>query len=75
MVVSYDEIKENNYSLSAGQYFDVEIEYVDITEDEFNKKMADYETNLKSFFEESRKLEADIMGSLSKIQFQKVDNE
>lgn len=75
VVVSYDEIKENNYSLSAGQYFDVEIEYVDITEDEFNKKMADYETNLKSFFEESRKLEADIMGSLSKIQFQKVDNE
>ena len=37
--------------------------------------MADYETNLKSFFEESRKLETDILDSLSKIQFQKVDNE
>lgn len=75
VVVTYDEIKENNYSLSAGQYFDVEIEYIDITEDEFNKKMADYETNLKSFFEESRKLETGILDSLSKIQFQKVDDE
>ncbi len=75
VVITYDEIKENNYSLSAGQYFDVEIEYIYITEDEFNKKMADYKTNLKSFFEESRKLESGIMDSLSKIQFQKVDDE
>ena len=75
VVVTYDEIKENNYSLSAGQYFDVEIEYIDITEDEFNKKMADYETNLKSFFEESRKLETDILDSLSKIQFERLNNE
>ncbi|MTI20904.1 SAM-dependent DNA methyltransferase, partial [Fulvivirga sp. RKSG066] len=35
VVVSYDEIEAKNYSLSAGQYFEVKIEYVDITEDEF----------------------------------------
>ena len=29
VVVGYDEIVAKNYSLSAGQYFDVKIEYVD----------------------------------------------
>ena len=32
ILVTYDQIKEKNYSFSAGQYFDVKIEYVDITQ-------------------------------------------
>ena len=40
MVVGYDEIKAKNYSLSAGQYFEVKIDYVDISTDEFAQKMA-----------------------------------
>lgn len=75
VVVTYDEIKENNYSLSAGQYFDVEIEYIDITEEEFNKKMETYQNNLKTFFAESRKLEDEILESLGKIQFDRLNNE
>ncbi|MEA1923655.1 MAG: class I SAM-dependent DNA methyltransferase, partial [Pseudomonadota bacterium] len=39
VVVSYDEIAAKNYSLSAGQYFEVKIEYVDITPEEFAAKM------------------------------------
>ncbi|MBK6876667.1 MAG: SAM-dependent DNA methyltransferase, partial [Ignavibacteria bacterium] len=38
VVVSYEQIKEKNYSLSAGQYFEVKIEYVDITKEEFEEK-------------------------------------
>lgn len=75
VVVTYDEIKENNYSLSAGQYFDVEIEYIDITEEEFNKKMETYKNNLQTFFAESRKLENEILESLGKIQFKRLNNE
>ena len=41
VAVSYDEIKEKGYSLSAGQYFDIKIDYVDITEEEFNNRMPD----------------------------------
>jgi type I restriction enzyme M protein len=41
VVVKYDEIQEKNYSLSAGQYFEVKIEYVDITREEFEKKLDD----------------------------------
>ena len=34
VAVTYDEIKEKKYSLAAGQYFDVKIEYVELSQDE-----------------------------------------
>ena len=39
VLVTYDQIKEKNYSFSAGQYFDVKIEYVELTPEEFEDKM------------------------------------
>lgn len=56
-----DEIKEKKYSFSAGQYFDIKIDYVDITGEEFNKRMADYKATLSKQFEESHKLEDEII--------------
>ena len=67
--VSYKDIKEKGYSLSAGQYFDIKIEYVDITEDEFNKRVADYKAKLSAQFEESHKLENEIMKQLDMLSF------
>lgn len=67
--VSYDEIKEKGYSLSAGQYFDIKIDYVDITEEEFNQRMADYQKALSEQFAESRRLEEEIMKQLSTLKF------
>lgn len=69
VVVSYDEIKEKNYSLSAGQYFDIKIEYVDITEEKFNKRMADYRKTLTEQFAESHRLENEIMRQLDSLKF------
>lgn len=69
VVVTYDEIKEKNCSLSAGQYFDIKIEYVDITEDEFNERMADYKKDLTRMFEESHRLEDEIMKQLDSLKF------
>ncbi|MCQ2326489.1 MAG: type I restriction-modification system subunit M, partial [Bacteroidales bacterium] len=56
VAVSYDEIKEKGYSLSAGQYFDVKIEYVDITEEEFSSNLEAHKSSLKAKFEQSHKL-------------------
>lgn len=67
--VTYDEIKEKGYSLSAGQYFDIKIDYVDITEDEFNKRMNDYKTTLAQQFAESHRLEDEIMKQLGSLSF------
>jgi type I restriction enzyme M protein len=71
VTVSYDEIKEKGYSLSAGQYFDIKIDYVDITEDEFNSRMAEYKSNLSDMFAESHRLEAEIMRQMDNLKFNK----
>ena len=69
VAVTYDEIKEKGYSLSAGQYFDIKIDYLDITEEEFNKRMTDYKNTLTLQFEESHRLEAEIMKQLDCLKF------
>jgi len=69
VAVTYDEIKEKGYSLSAGQYFDIKIDYVDITEDEFNARMANYKQTLAKQFAESHRLEEEIMKQLDALQF------
>ncbi|MEL6560125.1 MAG: class I SAM-dependent DNA methyltransferase [Bacteroidota bacterium] len=70
VVVSYDEIKEKNYSLSAGQYFEVKIEYVDITHEEFQTKMKDFEDSLDDLFKEGRKLEKEIRENLKRLRYE-----
>lgn len=69
VAVTYDEIKEKGYSLSAGQYFDIKIDYVDITAEEFNKRMSDYKSKLTEMFKESHRLEAEIMKQLGSLNF------
>ena len=69
VAVTYEEIKEKGYSLSAGQYFDIKIDYVDITEEEFNQRMANYKQTLAEQFAESHRLEEEIMKQLDALQF------
>jgi type I restriction enzyme M protein len=70
VVVSYDRIKEKNYSLSAGQYFDVKIEYIDITPKEFEEKMDEYKKNLDKLFGESKELEKEIKKQLAGLKYE-----
>ncbi len=69
VVVGYNEIKEKNYSFSAGQYFDIKIEYTDISKEEFADKMKNYEKNLSDYFKESRKLENQIFSQLKDLKY------
>ncbi|MBR4625905.1 MAG: SAM-dependent DNA methyltransferase, partial [Alphaproteobacteria bacterium] len=66
---TYKQIKDKGYVLSAGQYFDIKIEYVDITEDEFNAQMQADTQDLASMFQQSRSLEEDIMQQLQSLRF------
>lgn len=68
--VTYDQISEKNYSFSAGQYFDVKIEYVELTLDEFNKKIADYTANLDKFFSDGKSLENEIKQRLGELKYE-----
>lgn len=68
--VKYDEIKEKNYSLSAGQYFEIKIEYVELTQEEFNQKISDYTSKLDELFKEGNSLEAEIKKSLGELKYE-----
>lgn len=68
--VSYDDIKSKNYSLSAGQYFEVKIEYVELSEEEFEEKMNTYKSNLEKYFAEGRSLEEDILERLEMLSYE-----
>ena len=70
VIVSYDDIKEKNYSLAAGQYFDVKIEYVDLTPEEFQAQMAEYQATLQDLFTKSANLQDEIMTQLSTVSYE-----
>lgn len=68
--VSYDEITEKNYSFSAGQYFDIKIEYIDITAEEFKTKMDSFKANLGEYFKQSKELEDEINKQLESLKYE-----
>jgi type I restriction enzyme M protein len=69
VAVSYEQIKDKNYSFSAGQYFDVKIEYTDLTPEQFAAKMDGFKQNLDSLFAESQKLETEIKKQLGGLKY------
>ncbi len=64
------QLKEKNYSFSAGQYFDVKIEYTDITPKAFTAKMDGFKNNLGNLFSESKKLEREIQKHLNELNYE-----
>jgi type I restriction enzyme M protein len=70
VVVSYEDITAKNYSLSAGQYFEVKIEYTDITANEFATKINSFESNLETLFAESKSLEKEIQSNLKSLKYE-----
>ncbi len=61
VAVKYEDLIEKKCSLSAGQYFDVKIEYVDITAEDFEAKMNAYKQSLTEMFQKGHELERSIM--------------
>ena len=68
VVVSYDDIAAKNYSLSAGQYFEVKIEYSDLTPAQFARKLQGFTEKLDDLFKESAGLERDIKKQLARLR-------
>ena len=66
----YEAIKSSNYSFSAGQYFEVKVEYMDITAEEFEGKMARFKSSLYEKFKKGRELEESIMKQLEGLKYE-----
>jgi len=69
VVVGYTDIAAKNYSLSAGQYFEVKIEYSDLTPAQFAEILQGFTTRLNVLFEESVGLEQEIKKQLSGLKY------
>ena len=54
-------------SFSAGQYFEVKIEYVDITSDEFENKITEYKSSLNEMFRKGHDVERQIIESIGRL--------
>lgn len=68
--VSYEDIVNKNYSFSAGQYFEVKIEYVEMTEAEFKAKIDGYKKTLTDLFTDGEKLNKEIQESLDRLHYE-----
>lgn len=67
--VTYEQITEKNYSLSAGQYFEVKVEYVEITQEEFEQKISKYKSNLGELFANGSELEHCILSQIGGLKY------
>lgn len=70
VTVSYEDIKEKNYSLSAGQYFDIKFDYVDITAEEFEARMTAFQSKLSDLFQQSHALEQEIKEQMKGLKYE-----
>ena len=70
VVVTKQQIQDKSYSFSAGQYFEVKIEYVDITANEFASKMNDHQAKLDEMFAEGERLNNEIKQQLTGLKYE-----
>lgn len=70
VLVSYDDIAAKNYSLSAGQYFEVKIEYSDLTQEQFSARLQGFSDKLDELFRESAGLELEIKKQLAGLLYE-----
>lgn len=70
VAVSYSDIEAKKLSFSAGQYFEVKIEYVELTPEEFTEKMNGFTARLDDLFAESRRLEDEIKSQLGRVRYE-----
>lgn len=71
VIVNYDEIKNKNYSLSAGQYFEVNIKHVDITAAQFEEYVQSAQLKIKQLMSDADENSKKIDERLNKIHYDK----
>lgn len=67
VVVSLEDIKSKKYSFSAGQYFDVKIEYEEITPKEFQAKIKMLHSHLIEYSRAAAAIDMEIKKRLGKL--------
>lgn len=69
-VVKYEEIKNKKYSLSAGQYFEIKVQYKEVSSDEFINLMNSYQNDIINLFNDNRKIEENILKQVGDLFYE-----
>lgn len=69
VLVNYEEIKERMFSLSAGQYFDVKMDYTDISKKEFDEQIKKDISELESIMKDNKEISKELTESLKGIYY------
>ncbi|MCM3638233.1 type I restriction-modification system subunit M [Sporosarcina luteola] len=70
VAVDYSDIEAKKLSFSAGQYFDIKIEYVEMSQKNFDDKMVRFKSRLESMFADGRELEDEIKKQLGLMKYE-----
>lgn len=68
--VTNEEIVNKNYSFSAGQYFEVKMDIIELTPEEFKEKMGKTQQQLSELFEESQLNQTKILEMFGGIKYE-----
>ena len=68
-IVGFEDLKKRNCSFSAGQYFEVKIEHVDISADEYSRIMDCYLTSLARKFKKGHELGESIIEQVGRLRY------
>ena len=71
VLVSYDEMLAKGCSFSAGQYFDVKLEHVDMSVEDFALRLTEFDSRLKELITKSSKLQKSIFDRLARLKHER----
>ena len=69
VLVSCNDIERKNYCISAGQYFEAQIQNIDLTQEEFDIKIKNDTKVLKELFEQEDNCNKNILSSLEELKY------
>ena len=70
IAVTYEDLKTKDYSFNAAIYFDIKIDYEDISPEEFSKRINDSLAKLDAFANESEILKNQIANNLLNLDYE-----
>ena len=70
VLVPYKDIESKNLSFSAGQYFEVKIEHIALTPQEFQEKIMAHQLTLTNLIQETQHLQTRVLELLEGIKYE-----
>lgn len=68
VVETYAELKSGKYSFNPGTYFDISVEQIELSAEEFSTAMEESKAKLSAMFNESKTVEREIMSSFEVLK-------